>query len=51
MVRLIDASEVVLDQISARRDELATVLGDGSAVVNTMSRAPRPRSGPSWTGS
>jgi phospholipid/cholesterol/gamma-HCH transport system substrate-binding protein len=37
MVRLIDASEVVLDQISARRDELATVLGDGSAVVRTMS--------------
>ncbi len=38
MIRLIDASEVVLDQISARRDELAAVLGDGSAVVNTMSR-------------
>lgn len=38
MIRLIDASEVVLDQISARRDELASVLGDGSAVVNTMSR-------------
>ena len=38
MLRLIEASEVVLDQISARRDELATVLGDGSAVVNTMSR-------------
>ena len=38
MVRLIDASEVVLDQITARRDELATVLGDGSAVVSTMSR-------------
>jgi phospholipid/cholesterol/gamma-HCH transport system substrate-binding protein len=37
MLRLIDASEVVLDQISARRDELAAVLGDGAAVVRTMS--------------
>jgi len=38
MVRLIDASQVVLDQITARRDELAAVLGDGSAAVGTMSR-------------
>jgi phospholipid/cholesterol/gamma-HCH transport system substrate-binding protein len=38
MVRLIVASETVLDQITNRRDELASVLGDGSAVVSTMSR-------------
>jgi phospholipid/cholesterol/gamma-HCH transport system substrate-binding protein len=38
IARLIDASETVLDQISARRDELAAVLGDGSDVVTTMSR-------------
>jgi phospholipid/cholesterol/gamma-HCH transport system substrate-binding protein len=36
MVRLIDASESVLDEISRRRGELAAVLGDGSAVVQTM---------------
>ena len=38
ILQLVDASEGVLDQIRARRDELATVLGDGSAVVTTMSR-------------
>ena len=37
IARLIDASETVLDQIQARRDDLAAVLGDGSAVVTTMS--------------
>lgn len=36
LVRLIDASETVLDQISRRRDDLAAVLGDGSQVVQTM---------------
>jgi phospholipid/cholesterol/gamma-HCH transport system substrate-binding protein len=37
IAQLIDASETVLDQIQQRRDDLAAVLGDGSAVVTTMS--------------
>src|SRR4029453_15925387 len=36
MVRLIDASESVLEEISRRRDELAAALGDGWGGVTTM---------------
>ena len=36
IVRLIDASNVVLDQIAERRDELAAILGDGSDAVRRL---------------
>jgi phospholipid/cholesterol/gamma-HCH transport system substrate-binding protein len=36
LVRLIDASRGVLDEIDRRRADLSAVLGDGSAVVQTM---------------
>lgn len=36
IVQLIDASNVVLDQIAARRDELATILGEGSDAVQRL---------------